>query len=84
MFIVKNIRLVATGFLYAVLVSINTYQVAHAKWIGVAIVSFLLAFVWTINVRSVTFSSVKHRMLYALGASIGTLIGLFICQMLYK
>ena len=66
------------------LVAINVYEIAHEHYVDAFIVGTLISFVWTFNVRSVVFGDMKDRILYALGAGIGTIAGLFFVNLIYK
>jgi hypothetical protein len=80
----EEILLFLTGMVQVLLVAINTYQLAHKKWIGCFIVGFLISFVWTYNVKRIAFGKFWERVIYALGAAVGTIIGLFISIFFYE
>lgn len=75
-------QLFLTGFLQVFFVAINTYFITKQNYIGVLIVSFLISFIWSFNVKKVAFGSLKDRVIYSLGASIGGFSGLLIGGML--
>lgn len=72
----EKYRLFFTGFLQVFFVAINTYFITQKFYIGVLIVSFLISFIWSFNMRKVAFGNMKDRIIYSLGASIGGLVGL--------
>jgi len=74
----QNTSLFITGFSQVSLVALNTLLLAKEIYIGVVIVSFLISFIWSFNVKKVAFGSMRDRLVYSLGASIGGLTGLFI------
>lgn len=76
--------LFGTGVVQVCLVAINTWQISQSKWIGAFIVGFLISFVWTFNVKKVAFGNMWHRIAYAGGAAIGTILGLFIAKQCYE
>lgn len=76
------IQLITTGFLQVFFVAINTWLITKQQYIGVIIVSFLISFIWSFNVKKVAFGTLKDRLVYSLGAAIGGLTGLFIGQFL--
>jgi hypothetical protein len=78
-----NIQLFTTGFIQVVLVSINTYQIAHDKWLGVLFVGFLISLVWSFNVKKIAFGNWKDRLIYASGAGVGSALGLLISKLIY-
>ncbi|MFD2600181.1 hypothetical protein ACFSQ3_14580 [Sphingobacterium corticis] len=71
-------QLFITGFLQVFFVAINTYFITQRNYIGVLVVSFLISFIWSFNVKKVAFGSISDRLIYSLGASIGGLSGLLI------
>jgi ABC-type Fe3+ transport system permease subunit len=80
----EQVKLFITGFAQVLLVAINTYQLAHEKWLGCAIVGFLISYVWTWNVKKIAFGSHTDRLLYAGGAMCGTVAGLALSLWFYK
>lgn len=74
-------KLFTTGFLQVLFVAINTVFIANLFYIGIIISSFLISFLWTLNVRSVTFGSKLDRIIYALGASTGCITGVLISNL---
>jgi hypothetical protein len=75
--------LFGSGLIQVLLVGLNTYQIAHEKWIGAFIVGFLISFVWTFNVKKIAFGTMTDRIIYASGAAFGTTLGLIIAQIIY-
>jgi len=78
-----KLAIFGTGLLQVALVSTNTYQVAHSHIIGAIFVGFMISMVWTFNVRNVAFGTNWDRIIYALGASLGTGIGSVIGKLIY-
>jgi len=74
----QNTSLFITGFSQVSLVALNTLLLAKQVIIGVVIVSFLISFIWSFNVKKVAFGSMRDRLVYSAGASVGGLTGLFI------
>lgn len=77
------LALFGTGVLQVSLVAVNTYQIAHEKYLGVMIIGFLISFVWTFNVKKIAFGNNIDRIVYASGAACGSLLGLLIAQTYY-
>lgn len=71
-------KLFITGFLQVFFVALNTWLITQQNYIGVVIVSFLISFIWSFNVKKVAFGSMTDRVIYSLGAAIGGLSGLLI------
>lgn len=71
-------NLFITGFLQVFFVALNTWLITQKNFIGVLIVSFLISFIWSFNVKKVAFGSMKDRIIYSIGASIGGLTGLIV------
>jgi hypothetical protein len=79
-----KLKIASAGFIQVLLVCINTYQIAHEKWLGVFLIGFLISFSWSFNVKKIAFGSMQDRIFYALGAAVGSISGLFIAKMYYK
>lgn len=75
-------KLFLTGFIQVFLVAINTYFISQAFFIGVSIVAFLISFVWCFNVGKVSTGTMKDKLIYSLGASLGSLSGLYISNLI--
>jgi len=71
-------KLFITAFLQVGLVSANTYFIAHKFFIGVAIAAFIISFLWSINVKKISISTIKERLIYSSGACIGGLTGVIL------
>lgn len=69
-------QLFTTGFVQVYFVAINTYFIAKGIFIGVLIASFAISLVWSFNVKKIAFGTLKERITYSLGASIGAVSGL--------
>lgn len=76
------IRLFATAWLQVALISANTWFTSRGAWAGVAVCSFGISYVWTLNVRRIGVSNQAGRMAYAGGATVGALTGLVISKIL--
>lgn len=77
--------LFARGWLQVALVSANTYQVAHERYLGAFVIGFAISAVWWFNAGS----SGKSREWqdgpwYALGAATGTISGLWLTRWWYQ
>lgn len=70
-----------TSFLQIGFVAVNTYLITKLIWIGIFIVSFLISYLWAINVSKISVSSKKDKIVYALGAGCGAISGLLILKM---
>lgn len=77
------IRTFIYAYLQVMLVVINTWQVAHQKFVGAVIVGFLISLVWTFNIKRIAFGEWETRLTYCLGASLGTASGLIITKSAY-
>ena len=76
----QMIRTLLYAYTQVMLVVINTWQVAHQKFVGAIIVGFLISLVWTFNIKRVAFGDWTTRFIYCTGASIGTASGLIITK----
>lgn len=76
-------NLFITGFLQVFFVAINTYFIANKMLFGTAMAGFTISFIWSFNVKKVAFGTAKDRIIYALGAGFGSLIGLCVSMWLF-
>ncbi len=70
-----NIKLFITGFIQVFLTAMNVVFITSKEIFPLIITGFLISFVWTINVKRIAFGTHTNRIIYALGAAIGTYIG---------
>ena len=70
-------RLFLTGFVQVFFVSLNFCFLVNRFYIGVLFASFMISFVWSFNVKRIVFGSMRNRVFYSLGASIGSLFGIW-------
>lgn len=66
------------SFFQVGLVAVNTMLIAKGIYIGVFIASFLISLLWAFNVSKVAISTIKQKLIYALGAGTGAVLGLII------
>ncbi len=71
----EQIKLFITGFIQVFLTAMNIVFITNKSITPLIITGFLISFVWTINVKKIAFGTNVDRVIYALGASIGTLCG---------
>lgn len=72
-----RVSLFATGFLQVFFVSVNTYFLAKEIYLGVFFAAFMISMIWSYNVSKVVFGKLGDRLTYALGATSGSLFGLW-------
>lgn len=77
-------KLFLTGYIQTVFVVINVYLVAHEIYIGVLMSAFMISYIWTHNVKRIAFGTHMDRVIYSLGASLGSLSGLLISTFIIK
>lgn len=75
-------RLFMTAFLQVALVSANTYFISKVTWLGIAICGFGISYLWTVNVKQISISSIKDRVAYASGAMLGGLSGVALSRII--
>lgn len=69
-------KLLITGFIQVYFVAINTVFLARSNYLGVLIAAFLISFVWSWNVKKIAIGTNKERIIYSIGAALGSLAGL--------
>ena len=77
----KKFKMFLTAYLQVSLVALNTIFLVKGYWIALGIVSFSISFIWTYNVSKLAFSSVSDKLLYACGASMGSISGLLLTKL---
>jgi hypothetical protein len=77
-----NITVFLTGFIQVFLVSANTYFISRTTYAGIAVCGFGISYLWTINVRKVAISNRTTQMIYAAGAMLGGLLGVFMAKLI--
>lgn len=77
----EKLQLLFTGFLQVFFVSINTYFIANLYYIGIAFVAFAISFIWSFNIKKVAFGTMADRVMYSIGAMLGSLFGTFISSL---
>lgn len=77
-------KLFITGFIQVFLVCINTYFIGKKFFEGVAICGFMISFVWSFNVTKIAISTIKDRLIYSFGASLGGVLGLYLSISILK
>lgn len=66
------------AYLQVVLVAANTVQIANARYAMAFVTGSLLSLVWTLNThRAARIETWPGRFVYALGAGLGTVSGLW-------
>ena len=73
----------STAFLQVMFVCANTLMIAKLFYPGVIICSFCISLLWTFNVRS-ALGNWKERLLYCLGATLGSVTGLYLSSEIVK
>lgn len=73
----NSLQLFLTGFVQVFFVAINTYFLSKGLYIGVLFASFAVSMVWSFNIKKLAFGSKTDRVIYALGATLGSVMGLF-------
>jgi hypothetical protein len=76
---IKHFLLAYTQVLF---VSLNTIFLAKNNPSMVFICAFLISYIWTHNVKKIAFGNEWDKLIYALGAALGSLSGLIISNYL--
>lgn len=78
-----KLKLFFTGFLQVFFVSANTYFTAQEFYLGVSSASFMISLIWAYNVKKVAFGGFWDKIIYALGANVGALLGLWVSKQIF-
>jgi hypothetical protein len=80
----EKLKLFITGFIQVFFVAINTYFLSKIFYLGVFLCAFMISLVWSWNVKKVAFGTISDRLIYALGAAFGSIVGLLISTLILK
>ncbi len=75
--VMAKVSLFITGFVQVYFISVNTYFLAKELYLGVFISAFMISMIWSFNIKKIAFGSFSDRVVYALGATLGSLAGLW-------
>lgn len=75
-------KLFMTGVVQVYFVAINTVFLSKELYVGVFFAAFMISMVWSYNIKKIVFGTITDRVLYALGATTGSLLGLFTSDIL--
>jgi hypothetical protein len=70
------LKLFFTGFVQVYFVAINTVFLSKELYIGVFFAAFMISMVWSHNIKKIAFGTLTDRVLYSLGATLGSAAGL--------
>jgi hypothetical protein len=73
----SKISLFFTGVLQVYFVAINTVFLAKELYIGVLFAAFSISMIWSYNIKKIVFGTFSERVIYSLGATVGSLLGLY-------
>jgi hypothetical protein len=73
----SKISLFFTGVLQVYFVAINTVFLAKELYIGVLFAAFSISMIWSYNIKKIVFGTFSERIIYSLGATVGSLLGLY-------
>ena len=80
----SKLTLYLTGFVQVFFVSINTIFLAKNNYLGVTFAAFMISLIWSYNVKKVVFGTIADRIIYAVGATSGSLAGLYLIENIIK
>jgi hypothetical protein len=73
----NSLHLFVTGYIQVFFVSLNFCFLVNKIYLGVLLASFMISFVWSFNVKRIVFGSGFDRVFYSLGASMGSIFGIW-------
>ncbi len=71
-------KLFTTAFLQVFLVSANTLFIANLFYPGIVLAGFGISWFWTGNVKKISISGTKQRLIYSFGACTGGISGVLL------
>jgi hypothetical protein len=72
----QKTTLFITGAIQVYFVAINTYFLSREFYLGVTFAAFMISMIWSHNIKKIAFGTLMDRVLYSLGATVGSLAGL--------
>lgn len=72
------------GFLQVFFVAVNTLFIAEQKEFWVFSTSFMISIIWSFNVQKVALGSFSDKIIYSLGAALGSFSGLHLASLTIK
>ncbi len=78
--ILLNNIILFTAILGACMTVAYTYFISKSFYIGMAIMAFSISMTSSFHVKRIANGTIKTRLLYSIGATIGCVIGLFISR----
>ena len=63
--------------------AINTWQLAHQRILDSLVFGFISALIWSMMIKKIVFGTWTDRFIYACGAAIGGVIGLYLVKAFY-
>jgi hypothetical protein len=72
--------LFSTSFFHLFLGAYNIWLIANNLPFQVTMIGFLIAFIWSYNVKLISVSSLWERLVYSLGAGLGTTCGMIFAK----
>lgn len=77
-------KLFITGFLQVFFVAVNTFFISKGYSIGVFACGVTISIIWSYNVKKVSISTFKERLIYSFGAGLGSLLGMWSSEIFLK
>lgn len=79
-----DMKLFTTAFLQVFLVSANTLFISRLFYPGIILAGFGISWFWSGNVKRVSFSGKKERLIYSAGATMGGVCGVLVSNLIPK
>lgn len=77
----ESVLLFLSGFIQVFLVCMNTYFISKEVYTATFIISFLISYVWSLNVKKIAFGTIGDRFVYSSGAAVGAVVGLKVSKL---
>lgn len=81
--IIRRVETFFVGLLFITVAAINTWQLAHQKIPETLLLGFIAAIIWSLVVKKLVFASWVDRIIYAMGAALGGVLGLYLVKLFY-
>lgn len=78
----EKLKLFGTGVLQVYFVAINTVFLSREYFLGVLFAAFAISMVWSYNIKKIAFGTLSERIVYSLGATAGSMLGLLTTKLM--
>lgn len=80
----SKINIFMSGYVQVFLVSGNVYSISENLYIMIFVFSFLISLFWSQNVKNISNSTIKIKIIYSFGAALGSISGVIVLSVIHN